>query len=364
MRVTSMRVTSMRAAIRAAAVAVAVLPVVGCGDRDEPVEPVSGTPAAFDGRDRHRISVSGVSSGAYMAVQTQLAFADRIAGVAAIAGGPYHCAEGSVQTALGRCLTGEGLKVEPILASVRERAAAGSIAGTDKLAESRAWVFHSPVDDVVSPRTSELLVVLYRSFLPAGSVAFVDDVEAAHGFPTLDKGVACKEMGGDYLNACDFDSAGRLFAHLYGALNPRAGTAVAGNLQKADFSRFFDTDADIAGEGFVYAPASCRDDPSDCRLHVVFHGCRQGAEFVEDRFATQAGYNEWAETNDIVVVYPQVEKSLFNPQGCWDWWGYTDSDYDTRSGAQVAGIAAMIDEFAAGALFFDAQVEAGVVDDY
>lgn len=349
-----MQVVSTGAVVRAAAIAIAVLPAVGCGDRDETAEQAAATPAAFDERDRLRISVSGVSSGAYMAVQTQLALAERIAGVAAISGGPYHCAEGSVQTALGRCLTGEDLSVEPILTSVRERAAAGSIASTDKLAESRAWVFHSPIDGVVAPRTSEVLVEFYRSFLPAESIAFVDDVEAAHGFPTLDTGVACKEMGGDYLNACDFDTAGRLLAHLYGELSPRAETALAGNLQKVDFSRFFDDDADVADQGFVYAPASCRDDPSDCRLHIVFHGCRQGAEFIEARFATQAGYNEWAETNDIVVAYPQVEKSLFNPQGCWDWWGYTDSDYDLRNGAQVAGVAAMIDEFAVGRLFSDA----------
>ena len=49
-------------------------------------------------------------------------------------------------------------------------------------------------------------------------------------------------------------------------------------------------------------------------------------------------------------MYPQIEKSLFNPKGCWDWWGYTGEDYDIRSGSQVAGVAALIDAFASGTL--------------
>jgi poly(3-hydroxybutyrate) depolymerase len=76
----------------------------------------------------------------------------------------------------------------------------------------------------------------------------------------------------------------------------------------------------------------------------------QGAEFIEDRFATQSGFNEWGESNNLVIVYPQVEKSLFNPKGCWDWWGYTDDDYDLRAGKQVAGVLALIDSYVSGTL--------------
>jgi len=41
-----------------------------------------------------------------------------------------------------------------------------------------------------------------------------------------------------------------------------------------------------------------------------------------------SGYNELAEKNDIVILYPQAETSTlfpFNPKGCWDWWGYSDT---------------------------------------
>ena len=34
----------------------------------------------------------------------------------------------------------------------------------------------------------------YRAFVAADQVAFVDDVETAHGWPTLDAGAACMDV--------------------------------------------------------------------------------------------------------------------------------------------------------------------------
>ena len=51
------------------------------------------------------ITVSGISSGAYMAVQYQVARSKSVSGVGAIAGGPYECAAGSTWTALTRCMS-------------------------------------------------------------------------------------------------------------------------------------------------------------------------------------------------------------------------------------------------------------------
>lgn len=44
---------------------------------------------------------------------------------------------------------------------------------------------------------------------------------------------------------------------------------------------------------------------------------------IGDIFAVHAGYNGVAEMNSIIILYPQVVKSLLtNPQGCWDWCVY------------------------------------------
>src|SRR5678815_1624927 len=49
-------------------------------------------------------TVSGLSSGAYMAVQMHVAHSARIKGAAALAGGPYYCAQGSLWSAYYNCM--------------------------------------------------------------------------------------------------------------------------------------------------------------------------------------------------------------------------------------------------------------------
>jgi poly(3-hydroxybutyrate) depolymerase len=323
------------------------LAACGGGSGDSP----SATPVAgFDAALKSRISVSGVSAGGFMAVQSHVALADRIGGVGAVAAGPYHCAQGDVQTALSRCMTGEGLAVEPLVQFTKEAAAAGEIAPVAELESARVWVFHSPADSVVSPAAGRALADFYTAFVPGAQMTLVDDVETAHGWPTLDSGAACLEWGGDFINDCDYDTAGAILRHLHDDLAARAPQAKPENLVETDLSAYFGSGSDVAKSGYMYVPDACRSDARDCGLHIVFHGCVQGAEFIEDRFAAQSGFNEWAESNNLIVVYPQVEKSLFNPKGCWDWWGYTNGDYDLRSGKQVAGVAALIDAYASGTL--------------
>ena len=97
--------------------------------------------------------------------------------------------------------------------------------------------------------------------------------------------------------------------------------------------------------GFVYVPKTCESER--CRVHVAFHGCRQGVADVGERFVREAGYNRWADTNRLIVLYPQAIKRYspftFNPRGCWDWWGYTDAAYHTKAGAQVSAVKAMLE---------------------
>src|SRR3954452_16646711 len=57
------------------------------------------------GADVRAVTVSGVSSGAYMAVQFHVAHSAMVHGAAAIAGGPYYCAQGSLWTAHYNCMT-------------------------------------------------------------------------------------------------------------------------------------------------------------------------------------------------------------------------------------------------------------------
>ena len=82
-----------------------------------------------------------------------------------------------------------------------------------------------------------------------------------------------------------------------------------------------------------------------CRLHVAFHGCEQSTEFIKQQYVQDTGYNGIAEANNIIVIYPQCGKNVLkdNPNGCFDWWGYSGTDYAVQSAPQMTAVKAMID---------------------
>ena len=181
----------------------------------------------------------------------------------------------------------------------------------------------------------------YTSLAPGAHVAFVNDVPVAHGFPTLETGGECGTMAPPFLNACGYDAAGILLVALHGELAPR--TSATGRLMR--IAQPGAADADMLAEAFLYVPAACADGAA-CGIHVALHGCQQSSEFVDTQFVTGAGYNEWAESNRLLVLYPQVASSRIaplNPLGCWDWWGYTGDAYATRNAPQIVAIMATIE---------------------
>jgi poly(3-hydroxybutyrate) depolymerase len=294
------------------------------------------------------ITVSGVSSGGYMASQFHVSFSGLVRGAGIFAAGPWYCARGSLGRALGECSGRDGSDPDAagLIAAARQAAREGRIDPLAGLAAARVFVFRGSRDDTLARPVSDALVAFYGAFLPAGSVRYVTDVPAAHGVPTVAAGADCGLTAAPYLNACRYDGAGQMLSHLYGALTPPAApaaTALGDNLRRFAQAAYDPGDS-LAATGFVYVPARCAQG-APCRLHIAFHGCRQGEEFVGESFVRDAGYNGWAEANDIVVLYPQARRSWLlpvNPEGCWDWWGYADPDYATRRGTQVSAIRAMV----------------------
>ena len=79
---------------------------------------------------------------------------------------------------------------------------------------------------------------------------------------------------------------------------------------------------------------------------------RQYADAIGTTFVRDAGYNRWADAYRLIVLYPQtIARSgwgadgsfVYNPNGCWDWWGYTGADYHTRTAPQIRAVKAMVD---------------------
>ena len=47
----------------------------------------------------------------------------------------------------------------------------------------------------------------------------------------------------------------------------------------------------------------------ECKLHVALHGCVQQREKIGNIYAANSGYNQVADLNDLVVLYPQAKSS-------------------------------------------------------
>ncbi|MEM8981875.1 MAG: polyhydroxybutyrate depolymerase [Pseudomonadota bacterium] len=315
-----------------------VLLLAACGDATDERTPVTVVAS------ESAITVSGFSSGGYMATQLHIAHSDRISGLGVVAAGPYWCSKGNLQRALTTSMAGCDIGIDQLTHHAREEAAVGRLATMNNLRGSRVWIFRGQDDTVVSDEVSYAAVEFYEQLGDGKLVAYIDTVAAPHGFPTLATGADCAEMTTPFINACDYDAAGAMLTHVTG-IQATATPDASGTIRRVDQSAF--TSAGLASEGLMYVPSHC--DSVTCDLHVALHGCQQSTEFVDRRFVELAGYNRWADAMNLVVFYPQVATSAVNPLGCWDWWGYTGPDFAVQDGPQITALMALIDSLIAAA---------------
>ncbi|MDR2364506.1 MAG: PHB depolymerase family esterase [Zoogloeaceae bacterium] len=350
--------------------------------------------------DLRETTVSGVSSGAFMAVQMAVAHSADIKGVAATAGGPYFCAGeaswrgAAVDKAVARCMQGDpAFGVAPItqedMGVMRDAteswASSGLIDPLSALARQKVWIFHGYNDGIVKAAVSDALQAYYRAFLnDDGQIFYKHELPAAHAQISASCRAnggqcnACPETGGAFINTCvvgktAYDAAASALQFFYGPLKHVASKKLKGEIlsfNQAYYTLLDEEDAidpirvSMSNTGYLYVPPACKQGEA-CRLHIAFHGCRQGAEDIGMAFVKGAGFNEWAENNHLVILYPQAASTSLllagagalplNPNGCWDWWGYNDSGdkkaghYATQQGAQIAAVWRMAQALASGA---------------
>jgi len=290
-----------------------------------------------------KLSVSGLSSGGYMANQFHLAFSDKVTGAGIIAAGPYGCAQNSLPVALEHCFNKDSSAPDLVKAGalLQQQAAAGTIAPLSHLKDSPVFLLHGTADKTVHSKVSDALATQYQQL--GSKVQYVNDKAFGHNFPTANQGAGCELSEAPYLGACGYDAAGALLKHIYPHLQARAVKAGGQLLTLQQQKLAGDTAATLGETGYIYIPQSCATGVA-CTLHISFHGCKQYAGAVGDAYAKGTGLNEWADSNNMVVLYPQTEKSAmapFNPNGCWDWWGYTDGNYANQQGPQLKAVMAI-----------------------
>jgi poly(3-hydroxybutyrate) depolymerase len=335
------------------------------------------------------VTVSGLSSGAYMAGQFEVAYSASVSGAAILAGGPYGCSRGSVATAALKCscpadksfeLTLAGafgfgcyVQSDAVYVSFAQSALnrnRNAIDDTANIARHRIWLFSGGKDPIVDPALVAATKSFYSSLgVPPGRLQLEHRSDAGHGFPSPAAPLPCSVTAQPFLIDCgSFDAAEALLRWLYPDLPAIPGAVDAGAFRKFSQTPYLSTGfTGLDASGWLYVPAACEHTGAHCRLHVAFHGCEQGQSFrtaaghtYGRQFVDGTGYNGWAEAGGIVVLYPQVRATTegtpysayrYNPKGCWDFWGYSTDAADAaplrfgqRDAPQMKAVKAMIDD--------------------
>jgi len=318
------------------------------------------------GIDINQTSVSGVSSGGAMAVQMHVAHSSIMRGVGVIAGVTYDCANSDLPSASASkiqgasCMDGSIDYANDSIGRTDSAAAHGYIDNPGKLAGQKVWLFSGYNDGLVRRKAMNTVAKYYEHYL--GNVFYKNNSHAPHALITNHSGGPCLDVNHDFLNNCNYDAAGFLLKHIYGRLNPPSSNSSGGSILAFDQTEFVDPAlvgrVGLADTGYVYVPNACK--TTTCRVHIVFHGCLQYAGRVNNAVYENAGYNKWADTNNFIVLYPQTEPIGTlplgdNPQGCWDWWGLSDTlsgnrEFARKTGYQISAIRRMLDRLAQGSV--------------
>jgi poly(3-hydroxybutyrate) depolymerase len=306
--------------------------------------------------DPSKVFVAGISSGGFFAVQMHVAHSATFKGAAIYAGGVYYCANDNLGLALAEC-GGEttpncqALYVSTLAQSesyVDTQSLAGTIDNERNLSGQPVYLWSGTQDEVVNPAEMVDLQAEYQRY--GARITFDNAFPANHGWESPDGSVPCGTATDPYMIVCNqggvaYDSERTWLSLFFGSLNARNNGTLQGSLLNFDQTEFGATASNgMDTNGWAFVPQSCAAQQK-CGLVLAFHGCRQIQSAIGQTFIKEAGIDEWADTNNFVVLYPYVITSTLSPtdpQGCWDWWGYDDANYSLKSGTQMGIIYKMI----------------------
>jgi poly(3-hydroxybutyrate) depolymerase len=311
--------------------------------------------------DPKKVFVAGISSGGFAAVQMHVAHSSTFKGAAVYAGGVYWCAgAGGAVTALANC---GGLTLPSNQASYNStltmseayldvQSSLGTIDPATTLRGQPVYLWSGTRDEVVNPLEMADLNSEYRHY--GANVHFDNAYPAAHGWESPEGELACGTRGSPYMVRCSasgavYDSVETWLTMFLGQLKPRNDGKLTGTLSSFDQTEFgASPNLSMSSTGSVFVPKACAQGDK-CGFVLALHGCLQEASLIGNRWVTEAGINEWADTNKLVVVYPDTIASSApgptNPNACFDWWGYSnqyDPNYALKSGMQMSVLYAMV----------------------
>lgn len=264
--------------------------------------------ATSESIDTKTFTVSGTGEGAYLATHLHVAYSGRVTGITSIGGGPYDCAKGSGQRALGQCTDGLSFDVNELTHHARELAAAKKIDTLNHLANATVFVADLENAGRYSPELSYAVAEFYEEMVDSGEVRYQYSPE----FDT-----ACSTTAFN-----DAECRRKLLAAGMDHLYPR--------LPKPAESREMIVELP-GGDRQLVLPATCPDD-SACRLHVHFSNCAN----PEPVSFFQSLAKQYGIAILLVGAAPGTSK-------CWNWWGDGDAGYATREGREIRSVIQLIE---------------------
>src|SRR4051812_33273679 len=303
--------------------------------------------------DKAQITVSGLSSGGFMANQLGYAYSSTFKGVAVFAGGPYMCAGHNNYTACMYKATISSAMLSPMQSDINNWSGV-QIDAKANVAGQKVYMFVGTSDFTVGPNPMNAVQTQYtNNGVTSANLTYVQRASTAHVFPTdfdASGNNACNSSASPYISNCGYDGAGAMFTKLYGALNARNNAPAAANYSQFDQTPYTGGNVGMSPSGWIYVPANCASG-AQCKLHVALHGCQQNYDTIGDKYVKNTGITRWADTNSIIVLFPQTKVdstshqtsasgSLANSNGCWDWIGWYGTNFAHKTGTQKAPIKA------------------------
>src|SRR3569832_1002287 len=311
--------------------------------------------------DKTKISVSGLSSGGFMANQLGYAYSATFMGVGVFAGGPYNCAAHNNYTACMYNATISSSQLSTLQTDINNWSG-NQIDAKANVANQKAFLWVGSSDTTVGPNPMNAVNTQYQNNgVTAANLQYVNQSGAAHTFPTDFDSTgnnSCGSAASPYISNCSYDGAKAVLTKFYGTLNARNNSPAAGNYIQFDQTPYTNSNPGMETTGWIYVPANCASGAQG-KLHVALHGCLQNYDTIGDKFVKNTGYTRWADTNSIIVLFPQTKVdntshttaasgSLANANGCWDWIGWYGTTFAQKAGTQMAAIKAMVDKVASG----------------
>jgi poly(3-hydroxybutyrate) depolymerase len=311
--------------------------------------------------DKTQITVSGLSSGGFMANQLGYAYSATFKGVGVFAGGPYMCAGHNNYTACMYNATVSSAMLSTMQTDINNWSGA-QIDNKANVAGQKVYMFVGTSDFTVGPNPMNAVQTQYtNNGVTSANLTYVQRASTAHVFPTDFDATgdnACNSSASPYISNCGYDGAGAMFTKFYGTLNARNNAPSAANYIQFDQTPYTASNPGMSPNGWIYVPANCASG-AQCKLHVALHGCQQNYDTIGDKYLKNTGITRWADTNSIIVLFPQTKVdstshqtsasgSLANSNGCWDWIGWYGTNFAQKAGTQMAAIKAMVDQVSSG----------------